>query len=512
MAKRRDQSVALICVHGIGGRAEHHAHLAKGALRALEGIDPQKLSRFSVKKIEGCTVPKHADIGGVGSIEFIDRGGSRTDVTVFDASWYQTRIPKSTRSILLWILKIAPFLPLFLAAGWITDRSADPPKSSEEQSSEGGIRGGRAWITTLPREELRGFLGASFLFILFSLLEILMILLSPFIALACLFSVRIRRRVNSALTTVLGDALLYQNEELEAGMGEVQEACRRLSGSFDRIVLLGHSQGGDIVRRIAGSTKVKIDSVVTVGSGRSPLTLLRWLNSHRLVRVLYFALVFVLFPFFAGPVIWFLVVDILVLILWFASVILWLIATLIEILAVGNLSAQKLQMMDGILALGLLISTWNIIPITVNIVLFFVVALALALVIRYFARNFDPGTHLESARLTNIANILDPVSIGSSFGEAGTLYTTLLEDRRGFFVSLIRCHTTYFDRRGVGEVLAKVLVQTDADTDPLRKHPPSLPKWTFLLGGVSVLLMGACTVAVSSILHAILALALSLVQ
>src|SRR5699024_799242 len=101
-----------------------------------------------------------------------------------------------------------------------------------------------------------------------------------------------RHRVRMIIVDVLGDAWLYRSKELDqVVLPSLQRLVRTALQNVDRVVLLGHSQGAELTRRVGLRLARQTDDdetahresfrFVWVGSGENQLNTVRALARSR---------------------------------------------------------------------------------------------------------------------------------------------------------------------------------------------------------------------------------------
>lgn len=251
-------ALTVLAVHGIGKQREGQtANLVAEALLAAcsrEGVAYREipLPVNAGYRVQRAVIVDFVDIGPR-VLEFID-------------GWWDEHVTAPpARAVASWALRVAPLALLSVMAGWLMDLTYVDE-----------IRGRKK---LLPMT----FLG------MIGILALPLVALSALVTLLIWTSAqRVRPgslpRITRVLEQVLGDAWLYRSDLLDdevlPDMRDVLEkAARRTNGT----VLIGHSQGAEITRRLMGAESVL--GCVWIGGAELPLTVVRILRRSRWLPV-----------------------------------------------------------------------------------------------------------------------------------------------------------------------------------------------------------------------------------
>lgn len=425
------KTTAYVCVHGVGVRdsAEfvHTAFtcLSRGAeslggsvveLETVPGSAPQLVRRAVVQ------TPAHQPFVA----EF------------YDGRWDRDLSPPSFWSVLLWALRIAPMILLNTAWLWFCDRT-----------SESGQKSWSTWAAAiLPA-------------LLFLVLAPAAIVLLPVLLVAASAVPGWRHQVRMIIVDIIGDAWLYRSKVLDQlVLPALQRLAITATERGNRVVLLGHSQGAELTRRVGLRLARETGDdgtfrFVWVGSGENQLNTVRALARSRWLP-------WVLWPYLlAWPVFVHPVVDRL-----FADVALtW-----------GLVADQQLgaAAVAAAMALGL----------TVSIVAFVTAGMIFTrLVIR---PPRDAGT-LPPGPSWYVQSILDPVSFGSEAVRARALVPTKVSVRyvpRHPENPWWQEHISYFDKPQTGHVLIGAGLEQPKKLSPSAR--PRVPGWLLVLSAAVI--------------------------
>jgi hypothetical protein len=246
--------IAYIAVHGIGRQARGDTALAVAA-------------SFIAAAGAAFTEDPTPDFGSVRSGHLTTNSGAQ-HVRFIDAWWDEAVTPPPTPRILRWMLRVTPFLVFSTIAGWVGDLFAAETTS------------------TRPDRRLFFLVGGASILVAFVLTPAVVIAL-VIINVIAVWRPGAFPTLTNVVRSVFGDAWLYRSEGLDTDVfpcltATVEEA----KATSNRVILVGHSQGAEIGRRLALATPV--DACVWVGGALMPLAMLRTLrNSPALPWVLW---------------------------------------------------------------------------------------------------------------------------------------------------------------------------------------------------------------------------------
>lgn len=361
----------------------------------------------------------------------------------YDGRWDRDLRPPSFWSVLLWALRIAPLMLLNTAWLWFADRT-----------SESAQKPWSTWaVAILPA-------------LLFLVLAPAAIVLLPLLLVAASAVPAWRRQVRTIIVDVIGDAWLYRSKELDqAVLPALQRVARKALQTADRVVLLGHSQGAELTRRVGlrlareshddETAEDESFRFVWVGSGENQLNTVRALARSRWLP-------WVLWPYLlAWPVFVHPVVDRL-----FADV----------VLAWRLVVDQQLSdaLLPAVLALGL----------GASIVAFVAAGM---IFVRLVARPSRDVGNLPPGPSWYVQSILDPVSFGSEAVRSRAAVPTKVSVRyvprhpdRPWWQE----HISYFDKPQTGQVLIGAGLEQPAELGPSAR--PRVPGWLLMLSAAVI--------------------------
>lgn len=245
----------VVCVHGIG--AQSQGSTADSVLQAVQAGVAELGGTLTAPSAVDCndcvahqTVVSIPDVG-----EF--------ELHVYDAWWDRLVEPPRLGTVLRWLMKVGPLVITAMVGALATELELmrtrrSPHKTDDNPPVEMGLP---MLITTLVTP--------------------LLYLLIPLIAVICALP-KGGRHLRSIFTTILGDAWLYKSGECDVHViPYIENILNRANQANDFVVLLGHSQGAELSRRVAIQSQVEIGSCVWIGSGRIPLTFLRAIDWNR---------------------------------------------------------------------------------------------------------------------------------------------------------------------------------------------------------------------------------------
>lgn len=419
--------VGLVCVHGIGMQAKD----------SMSG-DVHRTIELAVEELDG-------------RVELIDAGYTdRADLTVrrilielpgvecfeldiYDAWWDQLVRPPTYATVMKWLIRTVPFVVLAGVVGSMEDLSrwreqTEPnPRGRDRVPVEGG----------LP--------------LLVSLV------VTPLIYLALPIVVAVSRLpkkgagLRQMFTHVLGDAWLYKSGDCDrTAIPHIASIVESASQNSDVTMLLGHSQGAELSRQVAGRTNLDIDTCIWVGSGQLPLTLLRTMTRYR-VRLPLALAVFLTYP--AAFTVFFSI---------FAP----------SMLLAGFLRVNGLPEAEY-MALGprYLLPFAGVILVTI-----------LILVLNR-QRRVDEHDVDADCRTIAIKSPLDPVAFGPLEGREIIRYIRP-SSRPAEWVSE---HTSYFEKPATGRIILEAIL--GSEIVPNRPYQPKVARWFKFLSGIAMMLV-----------------------
>jgi len=240
--------VAYFAIHGIGrqGEGETAGDVASAFSDAAGtlGID---LEEAGSPASEDSSVLRSTD--GSILVRFID-------------GWWDGHVtPPPLGRVLRWMLRVTPFMTLMVIAGWMLDLQAAAQTAP------------RRW--KYPWEVL-GIAAAAFALLFLPALMIVLVIANLVI---------IRRpdawpRLTDIVLSTMGDAWLYRSDELDDDvLSRLRAQLNDVRDSSDHVVLVGHSQGAEIGRRLA--LDGGIDACIWVGGALIPLAVARTMRRSR---------------------------------------------------------------------------------------------------------------------------------------------------------------------------------------------------------------------------------------
>ncbi|MDE8648397.1 hypothetical protein PXH69_25850, partial [Rhodococcus qingshengii] len=248
--------LSIVTVHGIGRQREHETaqsvarclHLGATASRGTmvqrsRGGDDLSSALWTL------SIPNLPDI----------------DLEIRDAWWDQVSQPPSVRTVFWWVTKSLPIIIAAASALWIMRFLTLNEKKTHKSALEYLI--GQFYII--------------FVSVSVSLFSAMVAIISiPFLLVASisLISRRVRKFSHYLFQEVIGDAWLYvhQSDDIRA---HVAEKYAHFTAGYECTLLIGHSQGAEIVRRLI-RTELSPAFTVLVGSGEGLLSYLRTVRRH----------------------------------------------------------------------------------------------------------------------------------------------------------------------------------------------------------------------------------------
>lgn len=248
---------AFVCIHGVGMQQQGDTQTAVAGSFAA-----------GVERLGGeyTTLPD-----GVSDGDRVLRGraaipGQQPFVAEFHDGWWDERaaVP-AARNVLGWVLRVVPFALWSTAALWSWDLEAI--RSAQTRRSP----------LPLPFTAFVGMLGLVCALPLIGLTLLVVGVLS-------LFSETVAARARTVITRFVGDAWSYRSDGLDDSViAPLRVTTARARADADAVVLVGHSLGGELARRVALTEDV--DGCVFVGSGEAQLGFFRMLRRSRWLPV-----------------------------------------------------------------------------------------------------------------------------------------------------------------------------------------------------------------------------------
>ena len=463
------RTVGYLCVHGIG--VHESGDLTDEALHATE-LGAIEAGGSLTSLCDDPTAPSELKHRAIVSIP-----EEEPFLAEFYDGWWDRRVERPNFWVVLfWTLRIAPFAILNAGAHWTEDRAQD------EQSSEM-----RDFLVNATAVGLAGLaLGGPALLVTFLLstalhpqtltervpasLVAVVLVLVPILITA--WHQPTRETVRSHMVDIIGDAWLYRSEELEnAVIPHLEGIARSARSRADDVVLLGHSQGAELTRRVA--LRGSADRCVWLGSGENQLSMVRTLAKSRV------------WPFLIWPMLlsWPLVLYYIV--IWGFGPVLSLLAHIWEMLAhfwtiltdLPAPAAHHDQLWDSLSA-----ELWSS---SLNDAADAGRALAVVLVYggtafllgRWFLRPPPDTTLSPEMPLWAVKSPVDPVSLGPTHPTAQVRYVPPHPKEPWW-----KEHITYFEKPSAGLVIIESGLAEPRLLEP--RQPPWVPAWLLLGGSV----------------------------
>lgn len=255
---------AFVCIHGVGMQRQGDTQTAVARSFAA-----------GVESLGGVyeTLPDGVSEDGPvlrGQVALPD---AAPFIAEFHDGWWDDRaaVP-TTRSVLGWILRVMPFALWGTAALWTWDLDAIAAARSRRSP------------LPLPFTAFVGMLGLLCALPLVVLVLLAAGVLSP-------VSKTVASWTTTIITRFVGDAWSYRSDALDESVIEpLRAAAVRARADADAVVLVGHSLGGELARRVA--IVEDVDACVFVGSGEAQLGFFRMLRRSRWAPVPLWAFLF----------------------------------------------------------------------------------------------------------------------------------------------------------------------------------------------------------------------------
>ncbi|WP_141898132.1 hypothetical protein [Paramicrobacterium agarici] len=239
----------IVCVHGIGRQAQ--GQTAREVATAV---------RRGAQELGGSAVDAEPSADALPGSLTLDVDLPNSDpfqVVLHDGRWDHLVEPPPWRTVLLWMLRVAPFAIWLTMAGWVSDILDVQERHGRKDSLVQMLPAGTVMLLPLVAP----------------LLVAVAILITP----AVLLNRRFATATRTVVSVWIGDAWMYRSDRLdESAIAAVRDLVEHAQQSSHAVVVLGHSQGAEIGRRVAITTDV--DACVWVGSGEFPLGVFRMLS------------------------------------------------------------------------------------------------------------------------------------------------------------------------------------------------------------------------------------------
>jgi pimeloyl-ACP methyl ester carboxylesterase len=247
--------LGVVCVHGIG--RQKFGDTARDVAQAVEAGATQLGGEFVRRE------PAPDDNRSVVLRASMRFPGAESYEVQFHDGWWDERVNNPNPLVVLrWIWRILPFTLWTTVGFWMFDLQGITVSRSRYQGA------------------LRALLVLMLVFGVIIITPILVVALTV-MSIMC-FIPKSASKISNLLSLWPGDAWLYRSESLdESVIAEMVDLVESVSDKVDVIMLVGHSQGAEISRRV--SLKVPVDGCVWVGSGESQLGMLRTLRRSRWV-------------------------------------------------------------------------------------------------------------------------------------------------------------------------------------------------------------------------------------
>lgn len=405
--------VGCICIHGIGNRRKSPGHTVRHVAEAV---------RRGIEKTGGSFHPLPVPaVDRLMHRALVDLSDEQMVLDFYDGRWHESIPSPPLRTVFWWSLRIAPLLPMLLASAWLSDRDVE----------DGGNSANLALADKL--------LSSCLVLVTTACLLLLLIPLGLIAAVLAVPSQRIRIALYRVLVEVLGDAWLYRSDQLDARvLPKLTDVTSDVARMSDEFVLIGHSQGGEIARRV--SLEHTPLSCVAVGTGEAPLGVLRVLRANPLSWILYW----VFFGAYPALLVWSMR-GVGILVQDFLSTM----GNLLEELLISIRTGQP-PSLDGVSSFAPFAGlVQQFLPLVVLVL--FVVTIGLAT-----RRPKDLGQRADCENF-QIKSLLDPVSYGSSDNKDILRF----QPRSGILWSLAE-HVHYFETTHTGVFLTEAIFGSEA--------------------------------------------------
>lgn len=442
--------VTLFCVHGIGVQAEGQT-----------AAEVRTAVQLGLTTLGGEHRPSTAESAvGVPDADedVVQVAGHRLRIRYRDGWWDERAVAPSAWQVLGWMFRVAPFALWGTATLWMTDLVAIAEAAPD--------RPGRRDSFPVP---LVAFVGLTLAIVGG---PAVMLLALPLLAVALMLPPT-RRWAQRILQRYIGDAWSYRSDQLDDDViGPMRADVAAERDAADMLVLVGHSQGAEIARRVALTEAV--NGCVWIGSGEAQLGMLRTLRRSRLL------------PFLLWP--YLLISPALITWCFMASfrLVTAVFTAFVELLthpsATISQTGDVLQSTSDALLAGL----W---PSTLPLLATGAVFAAMSLVAAKVARHPADALQQPAAEVIVVKSLVDPVCFGTSNEHAVVRYVPLPKKRYWLYQ-----HLRYFTSPITGIAILEAIF----GTDQLGVTPtlPTLGKRAKLLGATSAAVAASVTLIV----------------
>jgi pimeloyl-ACP methyl ester carboxylesterase len=298
---------------------------------------------------------------------------------------------------------------------------------------------------------------------------------APIVLLVAAANTKCRSQIRSGLTEILGDAWRYRSDQMEeSAIQYVESLVEEVQAHSSATILIAHSQGAEISRRVA--VERPVDACVWIGSGEVHLGIVRTLRRSRwrLPVVLWCALL--VFPILFSVLVsagWHIVE-----VLWSAVTATWdaVTGSFQEIgdptVEPGTAFAQMHESFDGhsdqMISAAIASGVAGL-----TVLVFAVVAHLLAWL---FARNPQDLNDQPECDVIAVKSLLDPVCVGPN--KEGTIVRYVPINGSEW----LKEHVTYFEKPETGMAIVEAVIGTE-----LMPAPPHQPRIGARVYGFSAL-------------------------
>lgn len=420
--------LGIVCVHGIGRQVP--GQTAAEVLGAVEAGVTQLGGEF-------VRLPTNAGDGhGAALRASMTLPESECYEVEFHDGWWDERVLSPKPGVVLgWVWRIFPFALWSTVALWAFDLASLSVSASRRQDL-------LSMLLTL-------------------LLAFGVIVAAPFIALAlAMVSAAslvpsLSRRIVDVLSLRIGDAWLYRSDSLdESVIAEITSLVERVADDSDVTLLVGHSQGAEIGRRVALGGRVH--GCVWVGSGESQLGMLRTFRRSRWVP----------------PVLWSMIIA------WPAAFAFYL-----------SVSIEGLQKLLGPVAIawqdltaaGAIVSTESLKEMSnaifrhslyeLVVQVGFLALLLVGFVLLSRLSTSPPDMHEQpECEVMAVKSLIDPVCFGPNKDGAAVRYVPV---ERPYHLE----HVRYFEKPATGVAILEAILGSEAAD--FERHEPYVQRWVF---------------------------------
>ncbi|MGW9551505.1 hypothetical protein ACWG8W_10695 [Citricoccus zhacaiensis] len=256
-------------------------------------------------------------------------------------------------------------------------------------------------------------------------------------------------------------------------LGKLEKLAKAVSSRTDYTVLVGHSQGAEISRRVAVTTDV--DACVFVGSGESPLSMLRILNASPFLAAVMLA---VLIPY---PLIFVLAFDAI----WQSSaafaIFLWnqFLVLTAEVLAPSNTGpAISSDAFDPLWQ-----SIWQVVWAVSVVIAWLIIA---GLTVRAASKRPKDLETTPDAEVMHVKSPIDPVSFGSISGAPLRRYVPVAA-RANQLKAIGTEHVSYFSKWQTGAFILEAIYGTSSMDLSAYHRPRPFPLWAWIVAALAAL-------------------------